>query len=500
MKKVISIFMLLLLIGFVNSFEFCSDEINGQKELRIISLSDMLIENNKEWNWEVNQHIEVEVRVWNLKSSSEKYILEMGFLKNGELSNITENINDLSKEFILGADERRSVSFEFKIDKDIEFDDYQLIVKFYKKGSEDSFCVQNNEIVLNLNYPSVCNKENIEVEDLNIISISDKNLAKLGSWNWKPYDEIGIDVKIENNNYNENLFVELVLLDENKKDINFTKDSVIKKITLEKGNSTTINFNFLLNSDLSSGNYELYSKVYNNNDCQSLKAKTKTSPIYVNVEKNENDVIIKKVYGNSNSFFGKTEKYILTIVNLGDSEKKVGVIAYNYFLNLSSVIEIENMSSGEIRNVSVDIPIPLNLNLSRVKIEFSTKFDYDEKNNIYKKYSSEDDDISYFLTITNSSLINSNNISKDKNITREEISIPLDIEKGSNNFTNESQYYLDKNEKSLKYLWIIVCIFVFCLIIFIILLFFRNKNQKIKYINKPIVEPKIVRRYTASLH
>ncbi|HDL02385.1 MAG TPA: hypothetical protein ENH20_00960, partial [Candidatus Pacearchaeota archaeon] len=78
MKKVI-LFLTLLLITQASAFEFCDEGIQGESNLRLISVDDMLKDNSKEWTWESLAEIEIEARVENNEDEDTTYILEATF-------------------------------------------------------------------------------------------------------------------------------------------------------------------------------------------------------------------------------------------------------------------------------------------------------------------------------------------------------------------------------------------------------------------------------------
>ena len=146
-RGMLTIFLLLLIatLAQATAFEFCDDGIVGEDKLRIISVDDMEKQNPTEWTWQNSEEIEIEVRVQNKNDNQKDYKIELIFVQNDEEIKIAEDKENLKKEITLDANERKSFSFQFKTEENIENGDYELYVKFYDKNNEDQECVENSE-------------------------------------------------------------------------------------------------------------------------------------------------------------------------------------------------------------------------------------------------------------------------------------------------------------------------------------------------------------------
>lgn len=477
MKKYIYLILVLISINLCLALDIC--EANS-RDIKIISVNDVLLNNNKEWVWGNNEEVELEVRLWNQNEYSSKYTVELIFTKDEEIINITKRASDLKKEMSLNSNERKTQSFIFTIKDTIDFTNYGMYVKVYSKDIEE--CTFK-KIDITVKKFSICLEENLE--KLDILGISDSL-----SWNWKILDDINVFVKLKSQT-DDFYDIELHLLDENGNDINFTRDSVKKEVYLVKDNTEDVRFNFTLGNELNEGIYELYARVYSQNKCKSLKAKKKNDYIYVNIDKSDNNIIIKKVYGPTSTTNGSRLEYIVNVVNQGRNQEKVKIVAYNYLLGLKESQEILNMSSGEQQNLSFTIDIPENFTIQRVKLEFSSEFDY--KNTKYNKYSEED--YYHYLNIQkNSEYKNNSNGGDLEIIDKEEVSGLPNNTISEDVFNYNESGTLRKIYHVLLYVSIILSSLV--AIYFLVRIIFFKGKKKIKYIPH---EPRISKVYKAKL-
>ena len=406
MKKVI-LFLTLLLITQASAFEFCDEGIQGESNLRLISVDDMLKDNSKEWTWESLAEIEIEARVENNEDEDTTYILEATFRDSDGKIEIVDDSNNLKEEFSLSAGERKSVSLNFKVDEDANKGEYDLYLKLYKKDDEGIRCVENSEEKIEIEKIELCENDNTDIDELEITKIIDELKDNSEAWTWAPGNDIKISLDLENKAYSERTFTtELIMLDKDNNEIQFSEnlDDLKKEKEINENDKEQFDFYFTLKSDIKEEEYTLYAKSHdkdNDNICTSLKAQDKSSPKIIKIKRSERRVIMKKIEGPTEAETLSEVQYTATIVNLGsEDEEKVLAIIYNFRLNLTEKIEITNLNSGEEETITFNFIIPENASLSRHAILFSTEFEYNENQDYYKSYSDEDDDIKKYLTIS----------------------------------------------------------------------------------------------------
>lgn len=498
---------IIILSGQALAFEFCDEGTVGENDIRLISVNDMLKENQKEWIWEPSQKIEIESRVENKGDKEETFILEAIFKDKDETIKIAKDSDDLKKEFSLSAGERKSVSLLFQTNEDIEIGNYDVYIKFYKKNNEDEQCVENNEEEVKIQIIELCENGKVDEDNLEIEKINDEKEDNEKEWQWAPGNEIRISLELSNKDYSsKNFIVELVFLDENKEEVflaDNTKDTQKEK-TLDEGESDELSFNFNLRPDIEEAKYTLYAKAYdedNEDICTSLKAESKSDPIYIEIEKEERKVIVTNIEGPKEAKTSSSIEYTVELTNLGsEDEESVLAVIYNYQLGITEKREIKNLESGETKSTTFQIQIPNNASISKYAILFSTEYEYNERQDYYKSSSDEKDDIKKFLTITQEEIqknetvkeinetITKNNQTKNESL---EISIKNETKPIQTTITGNVVGTPNKSPNPLILLTLLI------LAIIGIILFFKKPKRKAEAEIKP---PKVIRKYTAKLN
>jgi len=503
MKKVtllISI-LFLLTVSQANAFEFCKDGIVGEDNLRIISVDDMLKENAKEWKWENTQNIEIEIRVENKEDQAKDYVIEAVFLENEHKTKIVEDKDNLETEINLEAKERKSISLNFKIDKDADENNYNLFIKFYEKGNENKKCVENSEEELVLEKIEICSEGNVDEEDLEITKIQDNK----NDWKWSPEDTLEISLDLSNKYFSERTFItKLVMLDENNNEIDFAEDSsnVEDELTLAEDEEDTSIFEFKLKSDIADGTYKLYAKAYdkeNDNICTALKAEDKSNPIQIKIEREKDRVIVKEVTGPTEITVNSVVEYTVKISNTGsENQEKVAIEIYNKNLGLKQTYEIENLTSGREGSATFSFMVPENATIGEEKIVFSAKFKYDNKKDYYEEFSENNIryEVKILEEIVEEEIIQEETIEEVINETEE---IPEEIIQNET-IENKIGSAITGNvvgQSSKKSLWpIIIGILAISIVGVLLLLRKSKKSKEHEYIEYPSAN----RRYTASLN
>jgi hypothetical protein len=497
-KSLILTLTLLFLASHVSAFEFCEDGIVGENKLRLISVDDMLKGNSKEWTWQSSQQIEIEARVENRNDESGTYILQAIFKDGDTTIHLAERSSDLEKEFSLSADERKSISLEFVVDEDVDTEEYDLYIKFYKRNDEDTECTENSEEQITIEKIIICD-DKVDEDDLELTKIIDELADNGKEWEWISGDEIEISLELENKAYSQRDFaIELVFLDEDNEEVSLADDSddIRSETNIDEDESDDINFRFKLRANAQEGEYALYAKAYdqdNRNICTSLKAEDTSNPITIKLEQEDRKVIMTKIEGPRNATISSQVQYTATLTNFGSKdEDKVLAILYNYKLNIEEEIEIQNLDSGEQRIITFDISIPQDASLlSKHILLFSTRYQYDEKLDHYESFSDGDDDAKYRITILEeieqqvAEAPEGNNITDQiESITEDETDTPTTIITGN---------AIGIPEESPN--WIVLTILIILAIIGIILFFKKPHAKK----QKEAQAPPVIRRYTAKI-
>jgi len=459
----------------------------------------MLKDNSEEWSWSTSEKIEIEARVENRNDESATYILEAIFIDSDddEIEIATES-NDLKKEFLLSAHERTSISLNFEIDEDTEKDDYNLHIKFYKKGDEDKECVENSDEQIKIEKIELCEEGNVDKADLEIKKITDEMDDNEIEWQWEPEREIEISIDFKNKVYSQRTFViELIMLNENNEKIIFAKDpeKIKKSITLDEDESEEVSTYFTLSSEIEEGKYALYAKAYDEDNeeiCTSLKAESKSNPIKVTVEKPERRVAITKVEGPKEVQTFEEITYTATVTNFGaEDEDKVSILAYNYKLGIREIVEISNLNSGETKNATFQITIPENASLIKHTIIFSANYEYNAKSDYYKSSSDEMDEIRHYITISERTPTEPvEKIIEEENETTNETT---NVNPKNNTSTIMTGNVIGVSNKSFS--WPIIVGLLILALIGIYLFFKKPQRREPKH-----REPIITKRYTARLN
>ncbi len=504
-KGVLLILLLIVTAAQVTAYEFCDNGVVGEDNLRIISVDDMLKDNNQEWRWEALQNIELEIRVENGGDAAQDYTVEAIFVESDNKENIVEDSDNLEADITLSGNERKSISLEFQIEEDADVGDYELYIKFYRNGDEDEACTENSEEQIKIEKIELCEDGNVDKDDLEITKIIDNEDENDEKWNWAPGNEIEILVDVSNKEYTERDFVvELIMLDEDKNEVEFTQSGTEEEVRLDEGEDDTVEFNFELRSDISEGDYNLYAKIYdeeNEDICTMLKAEEVSNYKQIKIEKEENNAIVSSVSGPEEIQANSIVQYTAKITNLGsDEEEKVLIILYNNALGLRETIVVENLESGQERDAVLSFTLPENSTLGQHKILFATEFEYDNKKDLYRGSSDSSDDIKYIINVLESVAVEApveevieevvNETIENETIIEDIIEDVIEEEERKSAITGN--VVGDSDEKSI---WPITIGLLFLAVIGIFLFFKKPGKRKSDYTEQPMV----TRRYTASL-
>lgn len=511
-KSIISILTLLLIATAfqVSAYEFCEEGIQGESKLRLISVDDMLKENSKEWTWETEEIVELELRVENKNDESNDYIAEIIFLdEDEEKVRMADDRDDLETEFSLSGNERKSISMTFEIDEDMTKDEYNMFVKVYKKRNEDVECVENSEEKIIIEKVELCEDGKVDIDDLEITKIQDYREDNEDEWVWAPGNSLGINVDLENKDYSErNFVIKLIMLNEDNEEVNFAKDDndLKEELELDENENDDVEFSFKLDNDLEEGLYSLYAKAYDEDDeeiCTSLKAETKSEKVEIEIKRAERRVIVTKVKGPTAGEFSSTIEYNVTVENLGGkTEEKVSVIIYNGPLKIRETIEIDDLASGKEKTVTLNVKMPENASLARQKLTFSTEYEYNKESDYFKSESKTSEDKKIYLTLTPKEEVEVEEIENETIISNETVEtnepnqtiIETPIEEPEIPTTAITGNVIGESKNDTNWGVILGLVALAGIGVFL----FTKKPKVTK--ETPIVTPNITRRYTAKLN
>jgi len=241
--------------------------------------------------------------------------------------------------------------------------------------------------------------------ELVIKGFSDEQLDNDDEWEWKPLDNVEIEVDVKNvGNDDEDYVVELVFLDSDGNIVDVAEDdkNLEEEVSIDEGDTETVIFNFEVDGDVDDGNnYYMHIKVYQEGDedeqCVSL---VDSDVERIDIIKERHDVLVKKVEGPTTVEAGSQVLYEVRVSNLGrEDQDLVNVIVSNSELGILMIREIENLDEGDSEVLTFSVNFPDEAIEKVYKIRFSTEFDYDEDDEIYDKVSDSGDDILYQVTV-----------------------------------------------------------------------------------------------------
>jgi hypothetical protein len=242
--------------------------------------------------------------------------------------------------------------------------------------------------------------------DLEIKQIKDKREDNEDEWEWKPLDKIRIEVEVENKGTEDEDYVIEIAFFENGEEIDVAEDDddLEEEISLDEDEDGEVEFEFVIDGDIDSGDVEMHVKVYQDGDedlqCVSQGPEDNEDVEVIDIKKSKNDVIVKEISGSNSAKAGSTITLEAKVANVGrEDEDKVKVIAFSNELGIKIEKEIEDLDEGDTETVTFLIKLPNDVEEKEYKITFSTEFEYDDKKDIYREFSDEDDDMDYKLTV-----------------------------------------------------------------------------------------------------
>lgn len=246
-----------------------------------------------------------------------------------------------------------------------------------------------------------CNDGDVNTSKVKILDISDESGLD-DEWDWKPLDEIQIDVEVENKlGEDDDFVVEIGLYDTEEEEFvelngdDEDDDTLTKDIELEDDDSETVSFDFQLPADVedSKGRYVLYAKFYvdghEDDYCTSNPATTiSSSAESIEITKKSREVIIDDVSSPQIVSAGETVTITAKAFNIGsEDEKKVKMALTNSKLGLDLESSPSSIDSGESDLVEFSFVVPYNAANGDYTLRLVADYDYDTSDDDYDKTS-----------------------------------------------------------------------------------------------------------------
>jgi uncharacterized membrane protein len=466
---------LILLSNQIKAFDFCENGTVGADKIEINDVSDNEKDNTAQWKWHAQDNIEIEVKVANNEDTEKDYVVELTFTdEDGEEIELTGEY--LKQDVTIDSEDKETVTFEFELNEDLAAGEYKLQIKAYEDNRETKICVEQTKTI-DIVVIEVCD-ERINESKLEITSITDKNLDNSVDWEWKPQDDIKLEINVENKDYDEESYIlELILVNADDEQEYPTETRIKKEITLEEDEEEKVTIEFQIKSNIEEGNYWFYVKVYQEDDediCTSLRAEKTSNVKKIKIEKSDHSIKITKAQGPTNLTIGDEITYIVTVANLGNKdEPKVKVMLYNYLLGVNVAKEIEDLKSGEEENVTLSFTLSENASDTTKKITFQTEYDYDETKDYYQSTSQDSEDLIFYINLPSN---------PQSNVIRENKTNTTEVIKNTTNITNKTPVTISNKtaikSSSYKIIYYILILIVLIIIAVVVIAIFQHKKKR----------------------
>ncbi len=242
---------------------------------------------------------------------------------------------------------------------------------------------------------------NLSVSNIDVNNDGDKDEE------WKPLDQITVEVDVENENNDvdiDDVVVELALFDSSGKDVSGDLDFLnsdeeqIELGDINEDDKETVTFEFIVPADFDEGSYKLSIKAYSDKTGESKECTDSSDSdssadidIDVNAEDDEgkfiafDDVTINP----TEAVCGESVTLEADAFNVGeDDEDRVNVILESRDFNLNTNYEIRNgLDQGDSERASFTFVVPEGLSDKTYTLELSSEYDY--RNGVYRESSDE---------------------------------------------------------------------------------------------------------------
>ena len=241
--------------------------------------------------------------------------------------------------------------------------------------------------------------------DLKITKIKDNTLDNVDEFEWKPNDNVALEVKIENSRESDiDGTLEYALFDTiNNRFVDLDEEEI--DFTVEEKKSETVVIKFKIQADLdvdiASVDFNFFVKAYEegaeSRQCVDSSDRLSNTVFQkVTLKKKNHNVIIEKSEIPVNTLCNEDIVIPVKLVNIGrNDEDKVKARLFNKELGINLEKEIDNLDESDSRTISFSFKVPKNIAEKTYTLELDTSFNYD--NGVYKTES--DQEFSTFLKV-----------------------------------------------------------------------------------------------------
>jgi hypothetical protein len=119
----------------LKEIKICSQK---SDDIKIKRITDLLDENEKEWEWKLRNNIKLEADILNEDSSEEDFTLELILLdKNNNQVSLAKEQGSITEELNLKKNKNSKVQFEFEVNPELIGEEFTLYGKLYSKNNNN---------------------------------------------------------------------------------------------------------------------------------------------------------------------------------------------------------------------------------------------------------------------------------------------------------------------------------------------------------------------------
>jgi uncharacterized membrane protein len=214
-------------------------------------------------------------------------------------------------------------------------------------------------------------------------SITIKSIDDDADFEWKPLDDISIEVDVKNDyNSNEKITVELSLYstaDNEFVEFDGNDDVLEETIRINDGDTETYTFDFKVTPELAEGKYRLYVKAYLDSDEDAGCSAKIGSSLFedVTIDYDDEEVILDNIDASLTSSCGFVDRVTMDVYNLdyGDDED-FRVNIYNKELGIDMNSDTFSLDNGDSQQVGFDYKVPASVPEKVYKVLARVEYNY----------------------------------------------------------------------------------------------------------------------------
>jgi len=333
-------------------------------------------------------------------------------LTDGDGNTILLN-QDVSGNVEIPTEDSVTVTLTYALDAGVEIDELALgefsdSIEIVNVADE----TQTLNVIVEF-ISSFCEEGNREkeidegVRTLEIVHVKDRSSDN--DWEWKPLDEVEIEVKVtfdsDDNNDDIDAIIEIGLYDTEENefiDIENGED-LERDISLDTDDDkVTETFNIIVpveDMDDSTSRYRFYAKVYEDGDEEVLCADVDDDEYYqkVEIEKESYDVVLDRLDLTTPVPCGEEVEITARVYNIGShDEDRVIVNVLNKDLNIDLQSNPFDLDEGDSRSVSFNFRVPEDAEEGTYQLRLWNSFKYKSSTETYRE---ESDSYNLILTV-----------------------------------------------------------------------------------------------------